>query len=146
MRVASASSPPTAARPTEAQNSHQVGPKIKARPPIRNATMTRETATQDTVRPWNGSGGVHSVLAWLSWPPSVETPATAPEPGWSAMPLLLSDARPLGCACSSGRGPCCRCVRQAYCGDASLVVHAGPGLRARLWSRLGFAGGLAYDD
>jgi len=30
--------------------------------------MMRPTATQDTGRPWNGTGGDHSVLAWLSWP------------------------------------------------------------------------------
>src|SRR6516225_9886750 len=155
MWVASASSPPTAASPTEAQNSHQMGPKIRARPPTRNATMMMDTATHDTGRPWCDTVAGPPVLTWLSWPPSAETPATAPEPSWSAIPLLLS-----GCGSSV----------EPYCGGASLAARTGPVsagpfghrggsggslpradaaatgcVRGRLRSRLGFAGGLAYD-
>src|SRR5215469_15951757 len=126
MWVARASSPPTAASPAATQNSHHMGPKIRARPPIRNATMMRDTATQDTGRPWCDTVAGPPVLTWLSWPLSAETPATAPEPSWSAIPLLLSGACPLG-----ARPLAAAASVKPYCGGASLAVRAGPVSAAR---------------
>src|SRR6266498_1128461 len=64
MLVASASSPPTAANAALAQNSHQVGPKTRAKPPAMKPIMMMATAVQETARPWNAGSGVKAPLTW----------------------------------------------------------------------------------
>src|SRR5215475_1247028 len=95
---------PTTASPTEAQNSHQVGPKTSAKPPMK-ATMISDTATQETVRPWKegkltGVPGTCDTNGTTS-SPSVVPVLTAPDPGRPTDPLAeLAVADP---ACSAMR-------------------------------------------
>src|ERR1039457_2357465 len=93
MLVEAASRLPITARPTPIQNSHQMVPKTRERPPTRKPTMMMLTATQDTGRPWNGSywPGVAGAMS-LRPPSSVPAPDLRSVPTWSAMsaaPLLV---------------------------------------------------------
>src|SRR5215469_6240226 len=93
MPIPALMSRPTTASPSEAQNSHQMGPKTSARPPTRNAAMISETATQETVRPWKegketGVPGTWDTNGTTCSPPAATVPAlTAPDPRPATEPL-----------------------------------------------------------
>src|SRR5215831_13444348 len=96
---------PTTARPSETQNSHQTGPRVRARPPTRKATMINDTATQETVRPWKVGKETGVPGTWVTNGTTCSRPAvpalTAPDPGPPTDPLAeLAVADP---ACSAMR-------------------------------------------
>src|SRR5215472_8558002 len=93
MPIPALMSRPTTASPSEAQNSHQIGPRASARPPTRKASMISDTATQETVRPWKegnetGVPGTWDTNGATCWPPEAAVPVlTAPDPGPATEPL-----------------------------------------------------------
>src|SRR5262249_47089705 len=119
--VAGAGGPASGHTPPPTQNTHQSGPRMRPSPPTRNAAITMDTATQDTVRPWYVSVAGPPAVAGLSWPPSADCPATMPEPSWSAM-----QAAPLrGIAAAATAGACHRCAAtsgRTACGHHHIVA------------------------
>src|SRR5215469_16763745 len=88
MPIPALMSSPTTARPSEAQNSHQRGPKTSARPPTRNAAMISDTATQEIVRPWKEGKETGVPGTW-------DTNGTTCSPPAAAAPVLTApDLRP----------------------------------------------------
>src|ERR1022692_2852644 len=115
MLVAMASRPPMAASASDAQNTHQVGPKTRASPPATNATTIRVTATQETARPWNAGLGVNAPVRWWA---STRSPGLAPVIAGSAAASLVV----LGCSWSVMRAAPLVLSRHQY-------HHCGQGLR-----------------
>src|SRR5215469_17742854 len=129
---------PMTARPREAQNSHQTGPRASARPPTRKATMITDTDTQEIVRPWkegketgvpgtwdtNGTTCSPPTPLVTALPPAV--PVLAPAPGPLTDPLAeLAVADP---ACFAMRAaPLLPLVVYPYhCGQAPTSAHTRP--------------------